>query len=455
MSWPAAGIFRSVADSEALVPPKEYMQPIPVVKLHAGEGLPVSSFHQVHPQSDDVWASTPEGEWAANVKEHDTSLWSLLRLNTGGACALASVAIYRPNSNDLTLRLNFQRCSGPRGGPHHASIEVSLNHSSTGEGSGIIDWMCALMPHKACRGLPTAAVVASTSAVPLARLARHLTSLQYFLLGQGRCRHRGMAPEQHSAATSLSRCADACAELSPDPTAGACTGFAFNERAVPFCLVYRSIPVSSHAHPDVNEWTCYAVSNSSQASESQPTTSTSAATSLPQHTASAAASKLAAGMGAPVLSLHELSGRGLLAVRRRLAPVQPDCYKPFDWISIKGGLQAALLLNQTSWNMLAKRLPVVPKKTVAIDSTVVADHVCVEVGHGGGCGQGSETPEEQVTGSMENSWWDYLLVVLFSLVMSILCTVLLARQCCGASFSRGDRLNFKTNSPREEEQAVR
>jgi len=152
-------------------------------------------------------------------------------------------------------------------------------------------------------------------------------------------------------------------------------------------------------------------------------------------------------------SLHgELGGRGLLAVRRRLAPVQPGCYKPFDWISIKGGLQATLALNQSSWNMLAKRLPVVPRKTAAIDGTVVADHVCVEVGHGGGCGQDSEALEEEDEEErpVENTWWQYLLVVLFSAAVSILCTVLLARKCCGASFSRGDRRNFENASAREE-----
>jgi len=434
------------------------MQPIPVVKLRAGEGLPMSSFHRVHPPSVDFWANTPEGEWAATVDKHDGSLWTVLKLNTGGVCALASVSVYRPKSEEPALRLNFKGCSGPRGGPHHVSIEISLSRSSTSGDSGIVEWMCALMPHTACWGLPTEAVIPSmtTSAQPLAQPARHLMvhlDLQYFLRGQGHCRHRGMAPEQHSHATSLSRCADECAASPADAAGGLCTGFAFSLKTLPHCLVYSSIPVSSHAHPDVDDWKCYAVSNSSKTSKSEPINSTSDVPSFPPHTDVPVATTLAVGVGAAVLNLHdELGGRGLLAVRRRLAPVQPGCYKPFDWISIKGGVQATLSLNQSSWDMLAKRLPVVPRKTAAIDGTVVADHVCVEVGHGGGCGQGSEALEqEEVESSVENTWWEYLLVVFFSASVSILCTLCIARKCCGASFSRGDRRNFENASAREDE----
>jgi len=462
ISWPAAGIYRSVANPKALVPPNKSIQPIPVVKLHAGKGFRVNSFYRVHPPGVDSWANTPEGEWSASVDEHDASFWSALKLNNGGACALASVSVYRPESEELTLRLNFKGCSGPRGGPHHASIEVGLSRSSTGGGSGIVEWMCDLMPHKACWGLPTlvpppptATTTTPAPRAPLLERARHLTvhlNLQYFLLGQGHCSHRGMAPERHSHATSVSRCADACAASPADAAGGACTGFAFSHKVLPYCLVYSSIPVSSHAHPEGDDWACYAVSNSSKTAETAPIPSTSTAPASPQHSADPAASTLAVGVGATVLSLHdELGGRGLLAFRRRLAPVQPGCYKPFDWISITGGLQATLALNHSSWDMLARRLPVVPRKTAAIDGTVVADHVCVEVGHGGGCGQSSEVLEQEVETDVENTWWEYLIVVLVSASVSILCTVIVARQCCGATFSRSDRRNFETAAPREEE----
>jgi len=148
----------------------------------------------------------------------------------------------------------------------------------------------------------------TTSALPLTQRARHLTvhlNLQYFLLGQGHCRHRGMAPEQHSHATSLGRCADECAASPADAAGGVCTGFAFSLKSLPHCLVYSSIPVSSYAHPDVNDWKCYAVSNSSKTSKSELITSTSAAPSLPQHTdVPAAASgrpQHAVGVGAALL----------------------------------------------------------------------------------------------------------------------------------------------------------
>jgi len=115
--------------------------------------FPVRNFFLRTPASAMSWANTPEGEWTTTVDSTAGGLVSVLRLGAGGICSLASLSVYRPAADRLTLRLNFDACDAASD-LLHAAVAVDVQRTEADSGLGLATWMCAFMPdQKVCTHL--------------------------------------------------------------------------------------------------------------------------------------------------------------------------------------------------------------------------------------------------------------------------------------------------------------
>jgi len=152
--WWSGGIWRSVMNRAQEVPRTESCEPAAVISLGSATHLPATSFSKVTPIGGDSWTNTPEGEWSALVAEGEgDELQGSLRLVDWGQCSLLSVSVNRPAMDSLVLRLNFGACmSNGKLVSHVVAVEVGLRRADHDGGSGLLQWMCSLMPPERCKG---------------------------------------------------------------------------------------------------------------------------------------------------------------------------------------------------------------------------------------------------------------------------------------------------------------
>jgi len=106
--------------------------------------LAAADFIPVVPDTARHWANSPEGEWTASVRVGE----AVLQLGEG-QCSLGGVSVYQAQEGELRLRLSFDGCA-QRTGVRHAGVELLVRRAEEAGCSGLLAWMCSLMPHRAC-----------------------------------------------------------------------------------------------------------------------------------------------------------------------------------------------------------------------------------------------------------------------------------------------------------------
>jgi len=140
-----------------------------------------------------------------------------------------------------------------------------------------------------------------------------------------------------------------------------------------------------------DDWRCYRMYSAKGIAVDHPPVSETAAKSLRQE----ASRTVEVNFPQPAwLEIGSELGRSCTrAVRQRLEPLLPECYKPFDWITLLpeprtencgdspcSDTGAALVINATSWEYLRRKLPIARAGTGVVDSTVAFDNVRVSIG---------------------------------------------------------------------------
>lgn len=125
----------------------------------------------------------------------------------------------------------------------------------------------------------------------------------------------------------------------------------------------------------------------------------------------------------------ELGEAGHPAVRRRLAPLVPGCFEPFDWIEMESAAElgsegAALSLSGDEWELLQQNLPVVSAAPVDADFSMTLERVCVDIGGVGGSCEG--------TSIRRRRWWKLLLASVLAADVAIAITVVAMLRHCQA-----------------------
>jgi len=351
-----------------------------------------------------TWANSPEGEWTA-FAERGAAAAARMQLAGGRSCSFVGVSVYRPSPRELALRLNFGKCHFPEGAttaavdtaPRNLAIVVPVSATDTSDNAaGMMEWMCALMPHSACWH---SGALKETLGRRLSEEAESLPS-GFSSLGLGACHQRNsLLPKMYADATTLAKCAQRCVSM----TGSLCTGISFSAKA-PHCFAYTdSTLFGSYGHRgDSNAWECYKYGLSRVASSAKPTqvratSETATATRTPPTTT------------APMLDLFStLGAAGMPALRKRVSPLESRCRAQgaVDWITLEDS--SGLYLNASMWQLLSDHLPVVSSTGASgpatHGATVASDWVCVDLS--GGC------PRSPVSGGWE--WWRYLLVALIS-----------------------------------------
>jgi len=397
-SWPSALVYRAVVaagwsngqEPAALTEdvPRSDTCCEPIFPLladwQANGGLPSWAFSPVVSPSEDSWVNTPEGEWTAKTAAKFASQ-PLLRLGIEG-CMLAGVSIFQPRRGELKLRLNFDGCTASGRQQHRTGVVVPIHRSTASDSSGLMKWMCALMPK----------------------------CLLYDKIGMGLCEHRGQPPVQKPEATRLDDCATACAEANAGVSTNSgerpCMGFAFSAKDTPHCVIYPRFLITDSVPMKPALWTCYSVRMAAVPPGGD------------QEFRLDIAGELAKG-----------TSTGLPAVRRRLAPMLPGCFEPFDLLEIEPSSGAGLFLSFSDWDLLKKKLPSqdndVSSTTAVADSTVLADRICLEIpGASSGCPRFSQSG---------GSWFGIFVVVLLSGGASAYVVLRLCRNRARVAFRRG------------------
>lgn len=409
----AGGLWRSVEHNVLEAPPDELCDSQVVLSLTSAARLEASDFDVVAPDKGTSWTNTPEGEWATAVSiSGGEALRGSLRLSNWGSCSLESVSVYRPAESNLALRLNFGSCMA-EGAPQEQSVavEVWLRRSDQDGESGLLKWMCALMPAGSCAEFvgtslhddPSPVGTAAPAAKPNRSGASNPTG-NLVKIGPGRCQSRGAPPVAHPDRPDLLLCAEAC-EAASKQGDDTCTGFSFSPLKEPACLVHVNFPVhtlgvDAQASQDIVEWTCYAV---------------------PQELDTVKAAKAAGTRKNATLSLErELGSVGMQAMRWQVAPLRPDCCPPLQWIALGDRLETSLALEAATWDFLASKLPVVNKSAVEVDVTLTPDRVCVEAAFDPSSGMCSKDSVDvpKPPKSAEFHWWVYLVTMLLSAALA-------------------------------------
>lgn len=147
----------------------------------------------------------------------------------------------------------------------------------------------------------------------------------------------------------------------------------------------------------------------------------------------------------------ELGNKCIQAVRQRVAPLLRGCYPPFNWVTLGTGPRvdainldgisgvppratrvlagAYLTINESVWDYLEHKLPVVRPRAIAVDGTVASDFVCVDLGGSGCCKERGHVCPMSSDGSdgglepEDDAWWKYMAVAGVSSLLSVVVTV--------------------------------